>query len=224
MINIAIDGTAGSGKSTVAKLLAEKLNFKLLNTGEIYRSLACCYIDENHGEPDQEKILKFLIDKEVKVEFVGFQQYVYINNVCYKDRLRLEEVSIMTSKIAIFQNLRDKVLKLQRDFAFENNCVMEGRDIATIVLPNADIKFFITASQEERARRRFLQIQEKDKCETFESVLEDLKERDYRDENREVAPLKPAEDSIIIDNTKMSIEENVEKCLQIIAKKIKVQQ
>lgn len=223
MVNIAIDGTAGSGKSTVAKLLAEKLNYKLLNTGEIYRSLACCYIDENHGEPNKQIIEKFIKDKEVKVEFVGFQQYVYINNVCYKDRLRLEEVSIMTSKIAIFQNLRDKVLKLQRDFTFENNCVMEGRDIATIVLPNADIKFFITASQEERARRRFLQIQEKDKSETFESVLEDLRERDYRDENREVAPLKPAEDSIIIDNTKMSIEENVEKCLQII-EKIKVQQ
>ena len=221
MINIAIDGTAGSGKSTVAKLLALKLNYKLLNTGEIYRSLACAYNQEFHCEPNNQNIEKFLKDKVVEIKFENFNQFVLVNRICFKDKLRTEEISILTSKIAVFQVLRDKVLKIQRDFAKENDCVMEGRDIGTIVLPNADVKFFITASQEERAKRRFLQI--KDKNETYESVLEDLKERDFRDMNREIAPLKPAIDSIIIDNTDMTIDENVETCLKIIVEKTKIQ-
>ena len=214
MINIAIDGTAGSGKSTVAKLLASKMNFKLLNTGEIYRSLACAYHEEFDCEPTIQNIEKFLKNKIIEIKFVDFNQFVFVNGVCYKEKLRTEEISILTSKISVFQSLRNKVLSIQRDFAKENNCIMEGRDIGTIVLPNANIKFFITASQEERARRRFLQVKD---CETtYEMVLEDLKERDYRDINREVAPLKPAPDSIIIDNTSMTIDENVEMCLKII--------
>lgn len=221
MINIAIDGTAGSGKSTVAKLLALKLKYKLLNTGEIYRSLACAFDGEFNCEPNALNIEKFLKDKVIEIKFENFNQFVFVNGVCYKDKLRTEEISILTSKIAVFQDLRDKVLGIQRNFAKENDCVMEGRDIGSIVLPNANVKFFITASQEERAKRRFLQI--KDINETYESVLKDLEERDFRDMNREVAPLKPAIDSIIIDNTSMTIDENVETCLKIINEKTKIQ-
>jgi len=220
MINIAIDGTAGSGKSTVAKKLTEKLNYKLLNTGEIYRSLACAFDEEFNCEPNTQNIEKFLKDKMVEIRFQDFNQYVFVNGVCYKDKLRTEQISILTSKISVFQSLRDKLLIIQRDFAKQNDCIMEGRDIGTIVLPNADIKFFITASQEERAKRRFLQV--KDNKTTYEMVLEDLKDRDFRDMNREVAPLKPAIDSIIIDNTHLTIDENVEKCFNIIQNKIKV--
>lgn len=220
MIAITIDGTAGSGKSTVAKKLAEKLSYKLLNTGEIYRSLACSFNEEFNCEPNAQNIEKFLKYKKVEIKFENFNQYVFVDGVSYKDKLRNEEISILTSKIAVFQSLRDKVLVIQREFAKQNDCIMEGRDIGTIVLPNADVKFFITASQEERAKRRYLQV--KDDKATYEMVLEDLKDRDYRDMNREVAPLKPAIDSIIIDNTNMTIDENVEKCFNIIQNKIKV--
>ena len=217
MINIAIDGTAGSGKSTVAKKLAEKLNYKLLNTGEIYRSLACAFDEEYGCEPNTQNIEKFLNNKIIEIKFENFNQFVFVNGVCYKDKLRTEKISVLTSKIAVFKSLRDKVLMIQRNFAKQNNCIMEGRDIGTIVLPNADVKFFITASQEERANRRFLQV--KDNKNTYEMVLEDLKERDFRDMNREIAPLKPAIDSIIIDNTNMTIDENVETCLKIVVEK-----
>ena len=223
MFNISIDGYAGSGKSTVARIIAEKLNFHLLNTGEIYRSLTCAYLKENLGEPNNEKLEKFLKDKKFRIEFVDKSQFVYVNDVCYKEMLRKEQVSVMTAKLSPFKVVRQSILDLQRDFAKQYDCVMEGRDIGTVVLPDADIKFFLTASREVRAKRRFEQNKFKDENITFDSVMEVLKLRDYKDETREISPLKPAKDSIIIDNSNMTIEETVEKCLHIISKKIKVQ-
>lgn len=222
MINVAIDGHAGSGKSTIAKLLAEKLNFKLLNTGEIYRSIACYYYDQDLGEPTSQKLQFLLKNLSIEIKFDGNEQFVYLNGSCFKDRIRQEKISTLTSQISVFKDVRDKVLKIQRDFAKNNDCVMEGRDIGTVVLPSADVKFFMTASQEVRANRRFSQIQGKDPSKTYESVLKDLIERDYRDVNREIAPLIPAKDSIIIDNSDMSIDDVVQKCLQLLKEKTRM--
>lgn len=219
MLNIAIDGHVASGKSVVAKAIAQKLNIKVLDTGAIYRGLACEYKEEGFDEPNLEKVTKFIKDVSVKVEFIDGKQHVIVNDKDYTPYLRLEEISTLSSKISPYPILREKVLEIQRAFASANDCVMEGRDIGTDVLPNAQVKLFITASAEVRAWRRYEQV--KDKSVSFEKVLADLKERDYKDEHREVAPLKPAEDSIILDTSDMTLQEVIEKCISIIKDKTK---
>lgn len=219
MINIAIDGYAGSGKSVLANGLAQRLGYKVLDTGALYRGLACAFREGNFGELNEKNVVKFLKDVDVKIEFHGKVQHVLVNGVDYTSQLRENEISNMASKISTFPKLRDKILYLQRDFAKENNCVMEGRDIATNVLPNAQIKIFLTADVEKRAKRRYDEMQNKQNV-TFEQVLLDLKERDKRDETREVAPLKPAKDSVILDNGDLTIEGTVERALEIVNEKL----
>lgn len=217
MINIAIDGHVGSGKSTLAKGIAEKLGYHVLDTGAIYRALACAF-KERGQEVSEEAIAKFVESVNVKVEFQQNSQKVIVNGKDYTPYLRTEEISTLTSTISPFQILRDKVLVIQREFAKKYNCIIEGRDIGTVVLPKADVKFFVTASMQVRAQRRFDQLDNSSL--TFDKVLEDLKMRDYKDEHRAVAPLKPAKDSIIIDNTNMNLDETVQLCLRYIKSKL----
>lgn len=216
MINIAIDGHVGSGKSTLAKGLAKRLGFNIFDTGAVYRGLACEFMRRGLGEPNQRKIEKFINTVDIKIEFIDEVEHVFVNDFDYTPYLRLEETSVMAGKVSPFKVLRAKVLSLQRDFAKTHNVVMEGRDIGTEVLPNADFKFFVTASEEVRAKRRFDQIKDKPNAPTYEEVLRDLRDRDYRDEHREVSPLKPAKDSIIIDSSNQTLEQTIEKCLEII--------
>ncbi len=218
MLNIAIDGHVGSGKSTLASELAKILNLKMLNTGEIYRSIAC-YFKEMNMEINEENIKKFVSNLNIEISFDSGEQVVYVNNKCFKGKLRSEEISMLTSKISPFLVVREKVLKLQRDFAKKNDCVMEGRDIGTVVLPNADFKFFVTASEFVRAQRRYDQLKDKTNAPSFEEILEDLRQRDYNDEHRKVAPLKPAFDSIILDTSDMTLAQTVEYCCDIIKNK-----
>ena len=218
MLNIAIDGHVGSGKSTLASELAKILNLKMLNTGEIYRSIACCFKEMNM-EINEENIKKFVTNLNIEISFDSGEQVVYVNNKCFKGKLRSEEISMLTSKISPFLVVREKVLKLQRDFAKKNDCVMEGRDIGTVVLPNADFKFFVTASEFVRAQRRYDQLKDKTNAPSFEEILEDLRQRDYNDEHRKVAPLKPAFDSIILDTSDMTLAQTVEYCCDIIKNK-----
>ena len=218
MINIAIDGHVGCGKSTLAKGLALRLGFHVFDTGAIYRGLACEYIDKNLPEPTQQLIEGFVEKTNVEVKFKDNIQHVYVNQKDFTPLLRREEVSVMAGKISPYPVLRAKVLKIQRDFALAHNVVMEGRDIGTEVLPNADFKFFVTASEQVRAQRRFDQVKGTANEASFEDILKDLRERDYRDEHREVSPLKPAKDSIIIDSSNQTLEETIEQCLQYIEK------
>ncbi len=220
MINIAIDGTSGSGKSTVAKALGESLGFKVLDTGAIYRAIACEYLKQFQFLINEENLNDFLGELNVEIIFKNSKQYTLVNGFDYTSFLRQEEISMFSSKISAYSKVRDRVLKIQREFAKNNNAILEGRDIGTIVLPNADIKIFMTASQEERAKRRFEQLKLTDKSISFKKVLQDLKQRDFNDENREVAPLKPACDSIIFDNTGLSLKQTVEKCIEIINEKL----
>ncbi len=222
MINIAIDGRAGSGKSTIAKLLAEKLNFKMLNTGAIYRSIACAYKSLNWGEPNDELVEKFVENLNVEVGFVNDEQFVLVNGVDYSSEIRHEEISNLSSTISKFPLIREKILKLQQDFAKNNNCIIEGRAIGTVILPNADFKFFVTASVEVRAKRRMMQMKEEEGIEVpYNEILEDLKIRDYNDEHRKVAPLVLADDAIVVDTSEFEAEEAVEYCLSFIKTKDK---
>lgn len=220
MINIAIDGHVGSGKSTLAKAIAKRLGFNVFDTGALYRTIACEYMSRHLGEPDEQVIAEFAKDINITVKFVDGNQYVYINGKDYTGQLRFEETSVMAGKVAVFPAIRAKVKRLQQDYAKKHNVVMEGRDIATEILPNANFKFFVTASEKVRAERRYLQIKDKQNSPSYDEILKDLRERDYRDEHREISPLKPAKDSIIIDSSNQTLEETIEECLRIIKKKI----
>lgn len=217
MINIAIDGHSGSGKSSVAMLLAQKLGFKVLDTGAIYRGMACEF-DSQGLKVEEQVVEQFAENLKIEVFFKEGVQHVSVNGTDWTSHLRGVKISALSSQISPFPILRDKVTIIQRKFAKENNCILEGRDIGNVVLPNADVKLFITASVEERARRRLLQLS--DNKESYEEILENLKLRDYRDEHREVAPLKVASDAIVIDTTNLNLEETVEKCYQIIKDKL----
>ena len=218
MINIAIDGYVGSGKSTLARGIAKALGFHVFDTGAIYRGFACAFRENNYKNVDEQSIDDLLKNINVDIFFDDYVQHVVINGKDYTSQLREEEISILSSKISPYPKLREKTKHIQRDFANKYNCVMEGRDIGTVVLPNADVKFFVTASEEVRAKRRF--DQNKDGDVSYEEILKDLRERDFRDEHRKIAPLKPAQDSIIIDNSNMTLEETVDYCLKCIKNKI----
>ncbi len=218
MYNIAIDGTAGSGKSTIARLLAKKLNFKVFNTGDLYRCFACAYLDFGYHNITESAIKDFINRCDIKVQFMPDGQHTFVNNIDYTSRLHEEEISVLSSKIAPFKKVRKKVKKVQRQFAKENDCVMEGRDICTFILPHADLKLFITARPEVRAKRRYAQAKEEGK--SYEDILRDINQRDYSDTHRKVAPLKPAKDGIIVDNSDMTVEETVDYCEELFKEKV----
>lgn len=222
MINIAIDGFAGSGKSTLVKLLAEKLDdrVKILDTGAIFRSFAYAYDKAGLGDLTAEKVKKFLKGTSLKVEFVDNVQHVIVNGEDVTSKIRTEKISALSSKISVFPEVRARYLVIAQTFARENGCIMEGRDIGTVVMPNADIKIFLTANEETRAKRRFIDMKKKNPDISFDDVLRDLHERDYTDSHKGDASLKTTKESIIVDNSDMTLEETAQFCLDIINKHI----
>ena len=209
MICIAIDGPAGSGKSSVSKLVAKNLGFTSIDTGALYRAVAY-YFKSN--EISEENIKSALKNIDLKAKNIDGKFNVFLNGENVTDKIRAEEISKMTSKISKCPEVRDFLLELQRSLAKSENCVMDGRDIGTVVMPNAEIKIFLTAAPETRAMRRFDQL---GRSVPFENILEDLKKRDYQDTQREIAPLKMASDAILIDNSDISLEQTVEKICDI---------
>lgn len=218
MFNIAIDGTTSSGKSTLSGLLSKRLGFKKLDTGAIYRGIACNFKRRALGEVNSKSIAELLKNLKIEVKFNGDEQHVIINGVDETANLRTEEISMLTSVIAPYKEVREKVLALQRSFAKSHDCVVEGRDITTVALPNADVKFYITATPEERAKRRYLQFKDQPGAPSFEEVLADLKLRDQRDENRKYGKLEIAKDAIVIDTTGKTLQEVTEICENIVRK------
>lgn len=217
MFSVTIDGKAGCGKSTVAKELSARLGFKMFNTGAVYRTITCEYKNQNGDKTPNEQIInEFVKNLDVKVIFDGNNQVVLANNNDYTSRLRDEEISNFVALISPFDEIRQKVRQIQREFAKNYDCVMEGRDIGTVVLPNAQCKLFITASNEVRAERRFEQLKHTPDCPTYDQILQDLNERDFKDINREHGALLPAKDGIIIDNSNETLEQTLDRCEKIV--------
>jgi cytidylate kinase len=221
MINIAIDGTSASGKSSIANSLAKRLNYLHLNTGSLYRAYALKLLRQNITNPNLQDVLNLIDTTVVTVEYADNKQVTLLDGERVNELLEDNKVSAVASVISPYQELRDKVVALQRKLARENNIVIEGRDIATKIIPNAKYKFYITASDEVRAKRRFAQLVENGKNVTYEEILSALKERDIKDSTREHSPLVKADDAVLIDTSNINIEQSVDLILSYIYEKDK---
>lgn len=215
MINVAIDGPAGAGKSTISKGAAKELGFIYVDTGALYRTIALCAV-RNGIIDNSEEVVKMLGEIEVKLGFENGVQCVYLNGEEVSPYIRTPEISMGASKVSAIPKVREYLLDLQRNIAKENNVIMDGRDIGTVVLPNAECKIFLTATPECRAKRRYKELIEKGEDVKYEDVLADVNERDYNDSHREIAPLKPSEESVIADTSELTLDESIALIVKII--------
>lgn len=216
-VSVAVDGPAGSGKSTITKMVAKSLGFNYVDTGAMYRALTYNFLSNGLDKLEEETIKELLSKIEFRVEYVEGVQHVYVNDEEVSDKIRTAEVSKFTSLFAKSPAVRDFLIDTQRNLANTNNIIMDGRDIASVVLPNADVKIFLTASVEERARRRVLDFERQGiKNVDFEKVKEDIKARDWQDENRDIAPLVKVDSAILLDTTSLTIDEVVEKMTELV--------
>lgn len=215
MINIAIDGPAGAGKSTVAKMVAKELGFIYIDTGALYRSIGIAALRKGFLTDNREQVISILSEIELSLKFVDGEQRVILNGEDVSCDIRLPEASMAASNVSAIPEVRSFLLDMQKKFARENNCLMDGRDIGTVILPGAELKIFLTASPEVRADRRYKELIEKGTPKAYDELLEEIKVRDYNDSHRAVAPLKPAEDAVIVDTSEMSLDEVVEKIISL---------
>ncbi len=209
--NVAIDGPAGAGKSTVAKRVAKELGFIYVDTGAMYRALAVFFLKQGLQPDNKERIAEVCKEAKVSIGYEDGVQQVYLNGENVTSLLRTEEVGNMASVSSAIKEVRAQLLELQRELASTKDVVMDGRDIGTNILPHADVKIYLTASVETRAKRRYLELQEKGVECRLEDIAHDIEERDTRDMNREIAPLKQADDAVLVDSSDMSIDEVVDK-------------
>lgn len=214
MVSIAIDGPAGAGKSTIARAAAQRLAYLYVDTGALYRAIA--FFMQESKLDDEAEIVAALSKVEVNLKFVDGLQRVFLCNEDVTEKIRTPQISMMASKISAIPEVREFLLHLQRDLAQKNNVLMDGRDIGTVILPNADVKIFLTASPEARAQRRHKELLEKGLQSSYEEVLADILKRDHDDSTRAVAPLKRAEDAILVDTSDCNLEESIELVLRIV--------
>lgn len=219
MINIAIDGPAGAGKSTVAKGVAAKLGYIYVDTGALYRAIGVYALRAGVDTKDGDGVSALLPEINVELKFIDGVQHVFLNGEDVSVEIRTPDASMAASNVSAIPSVRSFLFDLQRNIASKNDCIMDGRDIGTVVLPNAQVKIFLTADPEERAMRRYKELIVKDPDVKYDDVLADLKVRDYQDSHREIAPLKPAEDSVVYNTTSNSLEESIEKVINIIKEK-----
>ena len=216
MLNIALDGPSGSGKSTVAGILAKKLDILHLDTGAMYRACALEALKRNIDCLDEDAVKGFISDIDLVIKYENGGQKTILDGEDVSLKIRDNKVSLMSSNISSLPIVREKMVEMQRKVAAENPCILDGRDIGTVVLPHAEYKFFITATSEVRARRRFNELTEKGQQVDYEQLLQEMIKRDYNDSHRKIAPLKQADDAILIDTSNMTVSEVVEKILSII--------
>ena len=218
MYNIAIDGPAGAGKSTIAKMAAKKLDFIYVDTGAMYRAMALYFLRREIDAKDEKKIAEACEHINVTIAYQEGEQQVLLNGENVNAFIRTEEVSMMTSNTSKYPAVREKLLYLQRELAAANNVIMDGRDIGTCVLPDAELKIYLTASASERAKRRYLEQKERGVESDLAQIERDIIARDEQDMNREIAPLKQAEDAIYLDTSDMTMEEVVTKIVSLVQK------
>ena len=219
-MNVAIDGPAGAGKSTIARAAAKKLGFIYVDTGALYRAVGVYSLRNGLDTENPETVEGTLPHIQVELQFQDGVQHVLLNGEDVSEEIRPPQASMAASAVSAVPAVRRFLFDLQREIAAKNDCIMDGRDIGTVVLPQAEVKIFLTASPETRAMRRFKELQEKGAPDTYEAVLADLKQRDYNDSHRAVAPLKPAEDSALVDTSALTLSQSVEKVIEVIKEKL----
>lgn len=218
-INIAIDGPGGAGKSTAAKAVAKKLDILYVDTGALYRTIGLYVRSKNVDPKDAEGVSALLPEINLEVKYENGAQHVYLNGVDHGDAIRTPEMSMYASLVSAIPAVRAFLLEAQKDIARKNSVVMDGRDIGTVILPNADVKIFMTASAECRAKRRYDELIARGQTVKFEDVLAEMNQRDGQDSSRAIAPTKAADDAILFDNSDYTFEESVDKIIEIIKEK-----
>ena len=213
--NVAIDGPAGAGKSTIAKAIAAKKGYVYVDTGAMYRAMALYFLRAGISKDDEAKISASVDDIKVSIKYEDGAQHVILNDEDVTGFIRTEEVGNMASATSVYGAVRTKLVALQQELAKTTNVIMDGRDIGTVVLPNADVKVFLTASVECRAKRRFDELKAKGESPDFEKIAKDIEERDYRDSHRQISPLKQAEDAVLVDSSDMTIDEVVNTIINL---------
>ena len=221
MYNIAIDGPAGAGKSSIAKALSKKLGYIYIDTGAMYRAVALFFLENGIKDGSDNETDKLLDKLDINIKYTDGEQRVFLNNVDVSDRLRQEEIGKLASRFSALKSVREKLVALQRKLAEKENVIMDGRDIGTVVLPNADLKIYLSAGSKVRAKRRYLELIEKgfDRAALDEKAIEnEIIKRDEADINREISPLKKAEDAYYMDTSDMTFDEVVSKILDMVEK------
>ena len=213
-MNIAIDGPAGAGKSSIAKRVAKEMNFIYVDTGAMYRTMALYCLQNGINTEDEEAVCGSLDKINIELKYEDDTQHIYLNDVDVSEEIRKEEVGNNASKVAKYK-VRERLVQLQRQIANDNDVIMDGRDIGTVVLPNAQVKIYLTASSKVRAQRRHKELLEKGQEHDINEIEKDIINRDQQDMNREVSPLKQAEDAILVDSSDMTIDQVVEKIISL---------
>lgn len=217
-MSIAIDGPAGAGKSTIAKKVAKELGYIYVDTGALYRTVALFMIQNKININDENEVNKALDRIDISMKYEDGIQNIYLNRENVNSLIRTIEVSKIASKTSTYKKVREKLLFLQKDIAKKNKVVMDGRDIGTVILPNADLKIFLTASAKVRGERRYKEIIERDERADLQSIIEDIEKRDEQDKNRAISPLRKANDAIEIDSSYMTIDEVTKKIISLLNK------
>ena len=213
---VAVDGPSGAGKSTLAKAIAKEMNIIYVDTGAMYRCIGLYMYRNGIGSKDATKVIKALPQVHIEMRYEDGLQHMILNGQDVTEEIRLPEMSMYASNVSAIPEVRTFLLETQRAFARENSVIMDGRDIGTVVLPDAQVKIFLYADVEVRARRRFLELEQRGTCVPYEEVLKDMEQRDYNDTHRKIAPLQPAVDSIMIDTSRLSFRESLELLLDVV--------
>ena len=214
-MNIAIDGPAGAGKSSIAKLVAKELNYVYVDTGAMFRTIALYFINHKLNTEDESLVSSHCDDINITIEYKKNEQHIFLNGTDVSDAIRKEEVGKQASVIAKYPDVRTKLLSLQQEIAGQTDVIMDGRDIGTVVLPDAECKIYLTASSRVRAERRYKELLEKGEPCNIDEIEKDIIARDEQDMNREIAPLTQAEDAVYVDSSDMTIDEVVAEIIRI---------
>ena len=218
--NIAIDGPAGAGKSTIAKTVSKELGYIYVDTGALYRTVGLNVLRQGKDTKNEADVVPTLEGLNVSLRFVNGEQRVFLGDEDVSEAIRQNEVSMAASNVSAIPKVREFLFGLQRDIAEKNNCIMDGRDIGTVVLPNAQIKIYLTASAQARADRRYKELTEKGQEVNYDNILKEIELRDYQDTHREIAPLKKADDAVLVDTTELDLNGSIEYMLKVIKERL----